>query len=207
MTGRTRITWLITVATFSLCSTTVLGLVISVTEGVWPDSWPEALEPYRAEAKTRNCEASTVYEIPFKDRDEFESAWPHVLSLKSEGAPLILVRSPSTYDGSTLDVGVRVLSPPGAAYTSDVDGTSLKPGPPWPESALLPSGELPEYVVMHNGQWVPPSEGETGYVRARQDIILVCDGDIVDLNRIPLPLDTSIVDKRFEATSTPTETK
>jgi len=29
-------------------------------------------------------------------------------------------------------------------------------------------------------------------------IELVVDGDIVDINRIPLPADTPIIDKRFE---------
>jgi hypothetical protein len=33
---------------------------------------------------------------------------------------------------------------------------------------------------------------------ARTEIELVVDGNIVDLNRIPLPADTSIIDKRFE---------
>ena len=33
--------------------------------------------------------------------------------------------------------------------------------------------------------------------RARIDIELIVDGDIVDLNRIPLPTDTPIIDKRF----------
>ena len=34
--------------------------------------------------------------------------------------------------------------------------------------------------------------------RARIDIELVVDGNIVDLNRIPLPADTPIIDKRFK---------
>jgi hypothetical protein len=33
-------------------------------------------------------------------------------------------------------------------------------------------------------------------------IELIVDGDIVDLNRIPLPADTPIIDKRFEAEKT-----
>ena len=34
--------------------------------------------------------------------------------------------------------------------------------------------------------------------RARIDIELIVDGKIVDLNRIPLPIDTQIIDKRFQ---------
>jgi hypothetical protein len=197
-------------AALLLCSTTVSGDVGSVTEGLWPDSWPKELEPYRARATTLDFGTGTdltVYEIPFRDREDFESAWPHILSLKSKGAPLILVRSPSAYGPSTLEVGVRILSPPDRCeYTSDADGSKVKPGPPWPASARLPSGELPEYVIMSGGKWVPPPKG-VGYVRARQDIMLVCDGDIVDLNRIRLPADTPIIDRRFEAKSKPADAK
>jgi hypothetical protein len=39
---------------------------------------------------------------------------------------------------------------------------------------------------------------EYNIVRARIDIELVVDGDIVDLNRIGLPMDTPIIDKRFK---------
>jgi hypothetical protein len=34
--------------------------------------------------------------------------------------------------------------------------------------------------------------------RGKTDVELVVDGDIVDLNRIPLPAETSVIDKRFE---------
>ncbi len=203
MNCRTRVVWVITVAAL-LCSTTVWAVVQSVTKGLWPNSWPKELEPYRARANTLDFGTGTdltVYEIPFGDREDFESVWPHILSLKSEGAPLILVRSPSAYGPSRLEVGVRILGPPDRCeYTSDADGSKVKPGPPWPASARLPSGELPEYVIMSGGKWVAPPEG-AGHVRARQDIMLVCDGDIVDLNRIPLPADTPIIDRRFEAES------
>ena len=41
-------------------------------------------------------------------------------------------------------------------------------------------------------------DGEKGFRhRARIDIVLVVDGNIVDLNRMPLPANTPIVDRWF----------
>ena len=60
---------------------------------------------------------------------------------------------------------------------------------------------MPEYVVDQNGKWAPYTEKdpkERNMRRARIDIELIVDGDIVDLNRIPLPADTPIIDKRFK---------
>ena len=209
MNHRTRVAWVITAGAL-LCSTTVWAVVQSVTKGLWPDSWPKELEPYRARAKTLDFGTGTdltVYEIPFGEREDFESVWPHILALKSKGAPLILVSSPSAYGPSTLKAGARILGPPERVeYTSDADGTKVKPGPPWPDSLRLASGELPEYVKLKGGKWVPCDEGQP-YVRARQDIMLVCDGKVIDLNRIPLPADTPIIDRRFEAKSKPDDAR
>ena len=36
------------------------------------------------------------YLIPFIKREDFESAWPHLLKVKSKGAPLILMRGGKT---------------------------------------------------------------------------------------------------------------
>ena len=33
------------------------------------------------------------YAIPFTKREEFESAWPHLLKVKSPGAPIVCARS------------------------------------------------------------------------------------------------------------------
>ena len=66
----------------------------------------------------------------------------------------------------------------------------------------------PEYVQNEEGTWKPfsgvlhkplPKSSDMPYVlnRTRTDIILVVDGDVVDLNRIPFPKDTLITDQRF----------
>ena len=63
--------------------------------GTWPKSWPKEMEPLRKQAWTLvgGIANLTLYEIPFTKREEFESAWPHILKVRSKGAPVILVRS------------------------------------------------------------------------------------------------------------------
>jgi hypothetical protein len=82
-------------------------------------------------------------------------------------------------------------------------GKVLKPGPPWPDDLISPTGALPEYVGVaeDNGKskWAPFTDKRaSGFLyRARIEIELVVDGEIINLNRIPLPADTPILDKRF----------
>ena len=75
------------------------------------------------------------------------------------------------------------------------------------KTILKSSRKIPEYIKIKNGQWKPfkdklPNLKRTmgqadGIHRIRTDIILVVDGNVVDLNRIPLPKDTPIIDQRF----------
>ena len=153
--------------------------------GAWPDTWPQELDPYRKQAKTLNVAhgiQETVFEISFDRRKDFERAWPHILKIRGKDAPLVLERGPSTYSvsGSTLDTGVRILWPP-----DDAAGALEKPS---------------EYVVNQDGKWVPfDGTNRSGFIhRARVDVVLVTDGKIVDLNRIRLPGDTPIIDRRFD---------
>jgi hypothetical protein len=81
-------------------------------------------------------------------------------------------------------------------------GMALNAAPPWPESAYLPNGDLSEYVASEwvDGRltWLPAEIGaERGFLhRARVDIELVVDGDVIDLNFTHIPDDTRIIDKR-----------
>ena len=166
-----------------------------------------------------------TYYIPFEDRDTFERYWPLLLSLKSKGGRLVLrsveteLDDPSILESSTPDLSapwsirfsesetllrgclvphVRILAPFPDGWAS----LKLKVGPPWPEYVLSPSGELPEYVRVEevNGKkrWAA-SQTNTGpgwCTRARIDLELILDGETINLNRIPLPADTLIVDER-----------
>lgn len=137
--------------------------------GDWPETWPRELEPLREQARTlEGGEIELVaYEIPFTSREEFEAAWPHILEVKTAGAPLILVRDARERFFGRFPAGVVIHTP-------------TKNGP------QQPAEPLPDRENVRR-RWV-----YTTYIE------LVVDGDVVDLNRIPLPADTPIVDERFE---------
>jgi hypothetical protein len=120
-------------------------------KGTWPNTWPKELEPLRKQASTFEGPLAPHqhYAITFTNREEFESAWPHLLKVKSKGAAIRLVRGPNFFLGKQVKAGVVVHSPP----AGQADATYIE---------------------------------------------LVVDGDIVDLNRIPLPADTPINDERFK---------
>lgn len=139
-------------------------------EGLWPKSWPQELEPFRAHSRTLEGPLVSLlhYEIPFTDREQFEAAWPHLLKVKSDGAPVFLVRTPmvNVYD---LKSGVIIHSPP--------EATDRSANPDRP---------------LGGDKRDPQTWMWTTYIE------LVVDGEVVDLNRIPLPSDTPIIDRRFD---------
>jgi hypothetical protein len=207
-------------AVLVLCAVySVYALYEITNEGAWPKNWPKQLEPLRKQARTLiHSQRGAIHVIPFTSRAEFEDAWPHILAVKSSKAPLILLSSPDKSLGE-IKAGVRIFSPltgtlitpkgtqyPPGAESHIRDGKFLKIGPPWPVHVKLESGALPKYVLYDNDKWAPYTKKKAkeysnkrlhNIRRARTDIELVVDGDIVDLNRIPLPLDTPIIDKRF----------
>jgi hypothetical protein len=95
---------------------------------------------------------------------------PHLLKVKSKGAPIILVRGPKTDFMAVNPAGVLIHSPP--AGQNDNPATSEAPIPG---------------VTNVKARWM-----NTTYIE------LVVDGNIVDLNRIPLPADMPIIDERFK---------
>jgi hypothetical protein len=180
--------------------------------GSWPNDWPKELEPYRQQAKTIGVAAGNqedVFEISFKNREQFEKIWPVILTLKSKGTPLTLITAGSAPGwGGLFDNNepvVRIYTP---SYTSGhikfPDGKTfpLRPQPPWPDSAYLPYGFLPKYVRVSDDKttWIPADANyvqQIGFVyRARIEIELVVDGKIIDLNRIHIPSETFVIDKR-----------
>jgi hypothetical protein len=184
------------------------GLVSTESHGRWPASWPQALEPLRDHARTigvANGTQEDIYEITFAGRAEFEKAWPSLLALKTPGAPLRLYRVGSTpaagLDQLESDVAptVRIYAPPPCEVVGP-DGQMLRPSAPWPKEITGPNGELPEFVhdEIRGGKLAWAAGESKGFnYRARIDIDLVVDGQVIDLNRIALPHDTPIVDHRF----------
>ena len=140
-------------------------------KGTWPESWPKELEPLRKQSRTLVGPTflQQHYQIPFTKREEFEAAWPHILKVKSEGAPVFLVRGPHKPMGKLINAGVIIHCPP-----------------PQTGDRVMPEAPLPG-DPKDRGRWI-----YTNFIE------LVVDADIVDLNRIPLPADTPIIDKRFE---------
>ncbi|MBN2180754.1 MAG: hypothetical protein JW715_02480 [Sedimentisphaerales bacterium] len=193
-------------AFFAVLFTASLSLasIIIWQKGKWPGPWPKQLEPYRQQTvvvDAGNDIRETIFELSFDNREKFEQAWPEILKLKSKGSPLILEKSPSKYDlsGTVLKSGVRILWPSTEPVKMN-DGSILRTSPVEFSSITSHSGELPEYVVEKDGKWIPYDEQNLSDVRhrARADIILITDANIVDLNRIPLPPDTFIIDRRFD---------
>jgi hypothetical protein len=187
--------------------------------GDWPESWPAELESLRLQSRTLHHTGYTMYHIPFTDRAQFEAAWPRILSIATEGSPLTLSRGHDRWAAVDFDAGVVVFTPntgklmmfdekeikvyPAGAESSIPGDKFLKVGPPWPDEIIDKSGRLPEYVVADGSRWRPTTlEEMRGDVllairsqRARTEIRLIVDGEIVDLNRIPLP--ATVVDNRF----------
>ena len=163
----------ITLALLSFCLAVPANALWSVSDkGIWPKTWPKELEPLRKQSRTLvgGTLNSRVHEIPFKDKEEFEAAWPHILEIKSQGAPIFLLRSVANQKERFLGgfkAGVVIRQPP----------KSKNPPP-----------EKPTPGDRNNRQtWI-----WTTYIE------LVVDGEVVDLNTIPLPKDTPIIDERFE---------
>ena len=131
--------------------------------GTWPESWPKELEPLRKQARTLEGPKQPLlqYAIPFTERADFESAWPHFLKVKSKGAPIVLRCGPSFWiDGKS--PGVCIHTPP--------------------------KGQVP----IADGKDAEGNWEQTIYIE------LIVDGEIIDLNRIQLPPETSIIDERFK---------
>lgn len=153
-------------------SSTAFALYSVSETGDWPNDWPKELETLRKQSRTLvgpTLEAQH-FAMRFKTREEFEAAWPHILKVKSPGAPIFLKRGPNFF----LDkerAGVVVHCPPKGQRDN-------------PKTLEAPIEGYPVESPIR-WQW-------TNYIE------LVVDGAIVDLNRIPLPSDTPIIDERFK---------
>lgn len=150
----------------AVCATCVVRADYSVeSRGSWPEDWPDELDALRSQARTFEGPLLPLlhYAITFEDRETFEAAWPHLLQVKTAGAPIVLRRGPSFWlEGGT--AGVCIHAPPAGVEPVIADPPADREHP---ESAIY--------------------------------LELIVDGKIVDLNRIALPPDTLIIDRRFDS--------
>ncbi len=209
-----------------LVATVCPAMVTVHGEGRWPMDWPAELSPFRSRARTlgiASAKQETVYEIRFKKRENFEKLWPIILRLKSKAAPLRLriAREPTQgQDKEFVNGGgpmVRIYCPPYNTRSIRELGMASPTEPAWPESVRWRDGTLPEYAAKSYGgdDWVGVleerprepwdwlsvvDERPRGLIcRARIEIELVVDGTVIDLNRILLPADAPIIDRRGPA--------
>jgi hypothetical protein len=164
------------VALILCAASSVYALYDVANEGLWPKDWPAELEPLRKQSRTL-VGPEVEYQhfaIPFATREEFEAAWPHILEVKSKGAPIVLRRGPSFWFDDKTQVGVCIHTPP--------EGVNRKVSPEEPIAA---------YPTTNISRWM-----NMNYIE------LITDGSIVDLNRISFPADTPIIDERFPSDDT-----
>ena len=185
-------------AALALGAGPALALISYAPVRGWPESWPSEFNDYRDQAvhitPMTGGASEEIYEIHFNDREEFERLWPAVLKVKTEGAPLTL-RTFEPIEDHPMD---------GDIFTKPYLTIHVPPSnsPRKLETVRLPSGEPAEYAQLREDAWHPLEPGETGHrtsgysARARTDVALHVDGTVIDLNRIPLPGNTPIVDKR-----------
>ncbi len=161
---------LVVVVALLTAGSTAYALYSVSNTGTWPKSWPSELEPLRKQSRTLVGPqmAYQHFAVRFKARDEFESAWPHLLKVKSKGAPIFLVRGPNFFLGKG-QAGVVIHCPPKGQW----------------DNPNTPEGPI-KNATNPRTRWL-----NTNYIE------LMVDGKIVDLNRIPFPADTPIVDERF----------
>ena len=138
-------------------------------ELLWSVHLTEVRPGVRRGAAAWTILVSARWSETFTQREEFESAWPHLLKVKSKGAPIILVRGPKTDFMEVKPAGVLIHSPPAGQR----------------DNPATPEAPIPAQTNVRV-RWM-----NTTYIE------LVVDGNIVDLNRIPLPADTPIIDERF----------
>ncbi|MCS7468739.1 hypothetical protein NZK35_18960 [Stieleria sp. ICT_E10.1] len=117
--------------------------------------------------------------MSFKTREEFEAAWPFILKVKSEGAPIFLMKAPNFFLGKD-HAGVVVHCPPKGQW----------------DNPKTPEAPIEGYPAESRSRWQ-----WTNYIE------LVVDGQIIDLNRIRLPANTPIIDERFKADKTNEDAK
>jgi hypothetical protein len=199
--------------TFNVAS--VLALTVYGPVSAWPKSWPGEFNDYLDDALHVNPPSLLMreirYDIHFDEREAFERLWPAVLKVVTDGAPLTLRAfkpndGPSALDRFYSKPYLSISVPPTIAIPQSMPPSLL---PRKLEIVRLPSGEPTEYVRWQDEGWRPfepkrPKNTEElkqqldrgPGIRARTEVTLYVDGNVIDLNRIPLPDHVPIVNER-----------
>jgi hypothetical protein len=95
-------------------ASTAYGLYSVSFTGDWPQTWPKELEPLRQQARSLVGPEAEFrhWAIRFEKRKDFEAVWPHLMTVKSKGAPIILVSGENFFLGDKCKAGVVVHAPP-----------------------------------------------------------------------------------------------
>lgn len=185
------------------------ALVMTDNTGRWPAEWPKELEPLRASARTIGIATGiqqSIYEIEFKDREEFERAWPAILKVRTPGSTVTLYAKgdpPPESWGALLHndkPAVRIYAPSESlvgGLAQSADTTSTASG-----GSSSQYGQFKQDGEKHG--WVPsefptadPGKA-TGFIhRARVDLDVVVDGAVIDWDSVVLPPRTPLCDKRL----------
>jgi hypothetical protein len=66
------------------------------------------------------------YAVPFTSREAFEAAWPHLVKVKSAGAPIVLRRAPNFWLGDKAKAGVCIHTPPKGQAAAEAGKVAVK---------------------------------------------------------------------------------
>ena len=116
--------------------------------------------------------------------------------------PVVLEDGPHLHStsGTTVTAGVLMLcTPDSRRHDARRHDNETNTGAPEP---LRRFGGLPEYMALAGGKWKASTDrtGASGFLyRARTDIVVVSDGKTIDANRLAIPKDTTVDDRRGEA--------
>ena len=173
----------VTFATLSLHAEEKFSGYLLLQNGEWPTSWPKELDPLRhhmgkgrfTATFSRSGEDQLHFGIRFTTRKECEAAWPHLLKVRSKGTSIVLRSGPSYWLGGTSH-GVCVHQTPAIRRVG---------------GGNLPITKTPREVE----NLLSADEVRS---RTPSSLALFVDGEIVDLNRISLPEDAPIIDRRVK---------
>lgn len=212
--------WLL-FAVFLALAGSVAPLVMVERKMAFPSQWPGELAQWSGRVtcyRVATANQEDVYEIEFTDRAEFERFWPVICRVKTPKAPLRLRTANPKADPTgeyipCLKPSVRVYTAMRqSSWRADQSGKPVEGKDARPDFTPDPrDGSLPEYMVWDKeaGKWIAhegPWQEARGFLhRVRTEIELVVDGDVIDLNRIRIPTDTPIIDRRVFAAEAETE--